>query len=136
MRRPARLVTAGSIALLGITVLAGCSSSSSTDSASAAASAAASAEAGAQLPAPIIVEVPATTQTDAKVGNFIDIVVKQVAGTTIDTSTPDLLEITQGGEKDGAVFNPGAKAIKAGTGKITITYPDSTTSELTVNITE
>lgn len=130
MRRTARLVTAGSVALLGITVLAGCSSSSGSADASAAASASAQ-----QMLPPVIVEPGETTAT-AKVGNFIDIKVDKVTGTTIATSTPDLVEITQGGEKDGAEFNPGAKALAAGDAVITVTHPDGTSYDLNITITE
>ena len=135
MRRTTRLAAAASIAALGVAVLAGCSSSSSSD-ASAPASAAASAEAGTtQMLPPVIVE-PGQTEATAKVGDFIDIKVDKLAGTTIDTSTPDLVEISQGGEKDGAEFNPGAKALAPGEAVITVTNPDSTTYDLKITITE
>ena len=108
MRRTTRLAAVASIAALGIAVLAGCSSSSdSSASASAAASAAASsADSSQQMLPPVIVE-PGQTEATAKVGDFIDIVVEELAGTTIDTTTPELVEITQGGERDGAA--PGSK---------------------------
>jgi hypothetical protein len=137
-----RVVAAASIALLGVGVLAGCSSSSSTDSsssaaastaASAAASAAPSGTAG-MLPPVIITE--GQDSATAKVGDFIDIVVKKPAGTTIDTDKPDLLEISQAHEDGGAVFNPGAKALAAGTAVITVTNPDNTTRDITITITD
>ena len=59
---------------------------------------------------PVIVTPDMTTAT-AKVGDFIDIVVDQTAGTTIDTDKPDLLEITQAHNDGSAEFNPGAKAL-------------------------
>jgi hypothetical protein len=140
-----RVVAVGSIALLGVGVLAGCSSSSSSGSsssaaASSAASAAASAGASAAgsaatgLPAPIIITA-GQKSANAKVGDFIDIVVKKPAGTTIDTDKPDLLEVTQAHEDGGAVFNPGAKALAPGVAVITVTNPDNTSSTITVTIT-
>ena len=135
-----RLIAASTIALLGVSVLAACSSSSSStpSSASAAASSAAvsaapSGTAG-MLP-PIIITEGQTTAT-AKVGDNIDIVVKKPAGTTIDTDKPDLLEVTQAHEDGGAVFNPGAKALKAGTATIIVTNPDGTTRNIVVTITD
>ena len=133
MRRTTRLAAAASVAVLGVAVLAGCSSSSSSDS-SAASPAASSADSAQQMLPPVIVE-PGQTEATAKVGDFIDILVDQLAGTTIDTSTPELLEISQGGEKDGAEFNPGAKALAPGEGVITVTKPDATSYDLKITIT-
>ena len=133
-----RVVAVGGVVLLGVGVLAGCSSSSgSSSSSSAAQSAPASAAAGAsaQMLPPIIVTEGQTTAS-AKVGDFIDIVVKKVAGTTISTDKPDLLEISQAHEDGGAVFNPGAKALAPGTAIITVTNPNNTTRDITVTITE
>lgn len=133
MRRTTRIAAAASIAALGVAVLAGCSSSSdSSSSASPAASAAASSQ---QMLPPVIVE-PGQTEATAKVGDFIDIVVEQLAGTTIATSTPELVEISQGGEKDGAEFNPGAKALAPGDAVITVTLPDAKSYDLKITITE
>jgi uncharacterized lipoprotein len=131
MRRSTSIIAAGSIALLGVAVLAGCSSSSSPAPA-ASASAAAS---NAQVLPPVMVAEDVTTAT-AKVGDFIVIQVTKLAGTTIATSTPDLLEVTQGGSDGSAEFNPGAKALAVGTGIITVTKPDGSTYDLTVTITE
>ncbi len=131
MRRSTSIIAAGSIALLGVAVLAGCSSSSSPAPA-ASASAAAS---NAQVLPPVMVAEDVTTAT-AKVGDFIVIQVTKLAGTTIATSTPDLLEVTQGGSDGSAEFNPGAKALAVGTGIITVTKPDGSSYDLTVTITE
>ena len=135
MRRTTRLAAAASIAALGVAVLAGCSSSSSSDASASASAAATSGPNAAQMLPPVIVE-PGQTEATAKVGDFIDIVVEKLAGTTIDTTTPDLVEIFQGGEKDGAEFNPGAKALAPGDAVITVTKPDATTYDLKITITE
>jgi hypothetical protein len=84
---------------------------------------------------PVMVAEDVTT-ANAKVGDFIVIQVTKLAGTTIATSTPDLLEVTQGGSDGSAEFNPGAKALAAGTGIITVTKPDGSSYDLTVTITE
>ena len=137
MHRTTRVTAVASIAALGIAVLAGCSSSSdSSSSASAAATAAASPAASSQQMLPPVIVEPGQTEATAKVGDFIDIVVEELAGTTIDTTTPELVEITQGGERDGAEFNPGAKALAPGDAVITVTKPDSTTYDLKITITE
>lgn len=131
-----RVAVVGAVALLGVGVLAGCSSSSSSsESSSAAASTAASASGSTQMLPPVIV-TPDMTTTTAKVGDFIDIVVDKTAGTTIDTDKPDLLEISQAHSDGGAEFNPGAKALAPGTAIITVTNPDSSTRDITVTITE
>jgi len=132
-----RIAVVGVVALLGAGVLAGCSSSSgSSSSAPAESSAVASAAPSgtAQMLPPVIVAEGQTTTT-AKVGDFIDIVVRTPAGTTISTDKPELLEVTQAYEDGGAVFNPGAKALAPGTAIITVTNPDSTTRDITVTIT-
>ena len=135
-----RAVTYVATALLGVAVLAGCSSSSgssesSATPASSGASAAASPAVSAGMLPPVIITEGQTTAT-AKVGDFLDIVVKEVAGTTVDTDKPELLEVTQAYEDGGAVFNPGAKALAAGTAILTVTNPDSSVRDITVTITE
>jgi len=131
MRRSTTIIAAGSIALLGVAVLAGCSSSSSP----APAASASAAGSNAQVLPPVMVPEDVTTAT-AKVGDFIVIQVTKLAGTTIATSTPELLEVTQGGSDGSAEFNPGAKALAVGTGIITVTKPDGSSYDLTVTITE
>jgi len=137
-----RVVVVTSIALLGVGVLAGCSSSTSSDAsssaaastaASAAASAAASPSGTAGMLPPIIVTDGQKTAT-AKVGDFIDIVVKKPAGTTIDTNKPDILEVSQAHQDGTAVFNPGAKALAPGDAVITVTNPDGSTWDINVTV--
>lgn len=84
---------------------------------------------------PVIVEPTATT-AEAKVGDTVVFNVDKLAGTTISTTTPDLVELTQGGEQDGAEFNPGAKALAAGTAVVTVTNPDSSMRDVTITISE
>ena len=134
MRRTSSIIAAGSIALLGVTVLAGCSSSSSPEPVASSAAAPADGSSTQVLP-PVMVAEDVTT-ANAKVGDFIVIQVTKLAGTTIPTSTPDLLEVTQGGSDGSAEFNPGAKALAAGVGVITVTKPDGSSYDLTVTITE
>ena len=138
MTRTGRIVAASATALLGIGVLAGCSASTSSTPAAPASEAAASAAAspiGGDVLPPVMVDATATTAT-AKVGDTIVFNVAKVAGTTISTSTPDLVELTQGGEKDGAEFNPAAKALAAGTAVVTVTNPDSSMRDVTITISE
>ena len=131
MRRSTSIIAAGSIALLGVAVLAGCSSSSSPAPAASASTAASNA----QVLPPVMVAEDVTTAT-ARVGEFVVIQVTKLAGTTIATSTPELLEVSQGGSDGSAEFNPGAKTLAVGTGIITVTKPDGSTYDLTVTITE
>lgn len=133
-RSTTSIIAAGSIALLGVAVLAGCSSSSTPAPAASTAAASAAASNAEVLP-PVMVAEDVTT-ANAKVGDFIVIQVTKLAGTTIDTSTPELLEVTQGGSDGSAEFNPGAKALAVGTGIITVTKPDGSSYDLTVTITE
>lgn len=154
MNRTARIAVLGATALVGAAVLAGCSSSSSDSAATAAASPAASAAAssmasmsasemaamsaspiGGDVLPPVMVDETATTAT-AKVGDTIVFAVKKLAGTTIATDNADLFELTQGGEKDGAEFNPAAKALAAGTGVVTVTNPDASTRNVTITVTQ
>lgn len=78
---------------------------------------------------------PAQTEASVKVGNFIVFNVESLAGTTISTDKPELLELTQAKEEGGAAFNPGGKALGVGVAIVTVTNPDSSTRDVTVTIT-
>ena len=79
-----RGITMGAAVLLGVGMVAGCSSSSDD------ASDETSGEDTSQVLPPVIVE-PGQTEATAKVGDFIDIVVDEVIGTTISTDNSDVL---------------------------------------------
>ena len=90
-----------------------------------------------QMFPPVIINV--RDEATAKVGDFIDILVadNDIAGTTVDTDQPELVELTQAYEEEGgAIFNPGGKALAPGVAIITVTNPDSTTRDITLTITE
>ncbi len=131
----------GAAALLGVTVLAGCSSSSEESSTNDATSETANDQGddsggmGSQMLPPVIVE-PGQTEATAKVGDFIDIVVEEIVGTTIATDNPEVLKISQAYDDGSAVFNPGAEALAPGTAVITVTTPDNTSYDINVTVTE
>ncbi len=127
-----RAAVISATAVLGIAVLAGCSSSSSSSDSSTP-----SAEASAQMLPPVIINIDQTS-AKAQVGDFIDILVSDnaIAGTTVSTDRPDLIELTQAHEDGSAIFNPGGKTLAPGTAVITVTNPDSTTRDITLIITE
>lgn len=135
MRTSPRTAAVAAAALVLLGTLAGCSSSSSSDT-TAAASAAASPIGGDVLP-PVMVE-PGQTEATAKVGDTIvfNIPEQDLAGTTIDTDAPDILEVSQARQEGDAILNPGAKALAPGTAVVTITAPDMTTSDVTVTVSE
>lgn len=122
----------GAAALLGVTVLAGCSSSSDST-----AEATASADAGAQMLPPVIITEDQATAT-CKVGDALDIIVAeaQLAGTTVDSSDAALVEVTQAKQEGDALFNPGGKCLAAGEATITLTGPDGATRDIALTITD
>lgn len=121
--------TLGAVALLGVTVLAGCSSDSESTSTET------TSEESTQMLPPVIIEVGQTEAT-AKVGDNLDIIVEDIAGTTVSTDNPEVVELTQAKEEGGALFNPGGKALAPGTAVITLTLPDMTESTITLTVTE
>jgi len=133
-----RIRTAAAVsaaALLGITVLAGCSSSSSDTASSAAVSAAASGST--EMLPPVIITEDQTSATCA-VGNFLDIIVPEdkLAGTTVASSDPALISVTQAKEEGGALFNPGGECLAPGEAVITVTNPDGSAREIAMTITQ
>lgn len=143
--RSLKSVVAAGIAVATLTagalVVSACGSSSSSDTAASPAapspadpSTQASPIGGNVLP-PVIVE-PGQTEASAKVGDTIvfNVAADKLAGTTISTDQPSLLELSQAKQEGDALFNPGAKALAAGTAVVTITSPDNTTSQVTVTI--
>lgn len=132
MKFSVRTVAIAATALTAVALISGCSSTSSSDAASPAAS-----EVGGQVLPPVMVE-EGQTEASAKVGDFIvfNTPTDQLAGTTIATDQPDLLEISQAKQEGDALLNPGAKALAAGTAVVTITNPDGSTRDVTITITE
>jgi len=131
-----RMRTAAALAasaVLGVAVLAGCSSSSdSTDTA-------ASAEAGGstEMLPPVIITEDQSSAT-CKVGDFLDIIVPEdmLAGTTVDSSDPALVEVTQARQEGDALFNPGGTCLGAGEATLTLTDPQGGTRDIALTITE
>jgi outer membrane murein-binding lipoprotein Lpp len=125
MKKMNKFAAMGAIGILGVTVLAGCSSSdeSATDTAT-------SSESTQMLP-PVIITADQMDAT-AVVGDMIDIVVDDPVNTVIAVDNADVLEITQGSDDGSAIFNPGAKALAAGTATITVTNPDGSTRNIVV----
>jgi len=132
MSRIRTAAAVGAAALLGITVLAGCSSSSSEPASSAAAS-----EGGTEMLPPVIITEGQTSATCA-VGNFLDIVIpeNQLAGTTVSSSDEALVSVTQAKEEGGALFNPGGECLAPGEAVVTVTNPDSSVRDIAVTITQ
>ncbi len=127
MKKMNSIAAMGAISILGATVLAGCSSSSdpATDTAT-------SSETS-QVIAPVIITADQMDAT-AAVGNVIDIVVDDPVNTVISVDNADVLEIAQGYDDGSAIFNPGAKALTAGTATITVTNPDGSTRDILVTV--
>jgi hypothetical protein len=125
MKNINKFAAIGAIGILGVTVLAGCSSSdeSATDTAT-------SSESTQMLP-PVIITVD-QMDAAAAVGDMIDIVVDDPVNTVIAVDNADVLEITQGSDDGSAIFNPGAKALAAGTAVVTVTNPDGSTRNIVV----
>lgn len=83
---------------------------------------------------PIMVN-PGDTATTVPVGRYVVFTVTDPAHTKVSTDAPDLLELSQGHDDGSAVFNPGARALAAGTAIVTITQADGSTSAVTVTVT-
>jgi hypothetical protein len=132
--RTAHVAGAFGVAALAVVGLAACSSGSSGGSSSSA-SASSSAIGGNVLP-PVMVEPGATTAT-AKVGDTIVFKVEgDPANSKIATDNESVLQVTQGSNDGSAQFNPGAKALKAGTATVTVTNAAGKVETVAVTVTE
>lgn len=131
MRTMTTFKKAGAVAaaaMLGMTLIAGCSSSSDSSSSQ-------SVSQDSQALPPVILE-PGETQATAKVGDFIVVKAVQTAGTTIATDKPDILKVQQAYEDGSAIFNAGAQVLAPGSATITVTLPDNSSYQIAVTATE
>ena len=127
MKSISKFASVSAISILGVTVLAGCSSGDdpATDTTT-------SSESNQMLP-PVIVTAD-QTDASATVGAFIDIVVDDPANTTIAVDNAEVLEDIQGKDDGSATFNPGAEALSPGTATITVTSPDGSIRDIVVTV--
>lgn len=87
----------------------------------------------AQVIGPVILE-PTQASAEVTVGRTVVFNVEDPGAWTMAADPADLVELTPGGELDGATFNPGAAALAAGS--VTITLTNGTSGEvLTFEIT-
>lgn len=128
-----KIVAIAALGLVGAVALVGCSSSSSSDASKSATPTQSASESpiGGNVLPPVMVE-PGTTTVSAKVGDTIVFKVADPENTKIATDNESVLQLTQGGKEGSAMMNPGAKALTAGTAKVTITGPSG---EETVTVT-
>lgn len=128
------LAAAGAAALFA---LAGCSSSDTTAESPAATSPAATASPEASMIGPIMVE-PSQTEVEATVGRFLNFNVGDDPGQwEISSDNEAVVTVEQGGERDGATFNPGGEAV--GVGEATVTLTDTEGGDalvFTIKVTE
>lgn len=123
------------LAATAAVLLAGCSSDNSSSDTTSPSTSAASTESpiGGDVLPPVIVDEGATSAT-AKVGDTIVFSVVDPENTTISTDNPTVLELTQGYSDGSATFNPGAKAIAAGTAVVTVEIPGTAPYEVSVTV--
>lgn len=123
----------------GLLLFAGCGSDSSGDEATPSAAATSASAAASESPIggsvlpPVIIPEDATSAT-AKVGDTLVFTVDDPVNTKISTSDTSILELTQGYSDGSATFNPGAKALAAGTAVVTVEEPDEETYEVSITI--
>lgn len=148
MRRP-RLVALAAAAALAATFVAGCSSSSDTSGTEQA-----SEEAGGGsepvgdtmegdgieitdenlgMLAPIVI-VPEQTEAIANVGDGLDIMVADPVTATVESDNPAVVEVFQGKDEGGVLYNPGGMAVSAGTANVTVTNADGTSYVIVVTV--
>ncbi|MGV1004264.1 MAG: hypothetical protein ACOYEV_05745 [Candidatus Nanopelagicales bacterium] len=132
----ARLTGVGAATVLSLAALGACTSSDDTSTTPAATEATtASPTDTTGVIGPIVVE-PGTTTLAATVGRALDIAVEGDPGAwEIASDNVGVLTVSQGGEKDGATFNPGAQAVMAGMANLTLTNTaDDTTWQIAVTV--
>ena len=86
---------------------------------------------------PIMVE-PSQTEVEATVGRFLNFNVGDNPGQwEISSDNEAVVTVEQGGERDGATFNPGGEAVGVGEATVTFFFNDTATTEIyTVKVTE
>ena len=80
-----------------------------------------------QVIGPVFLDA-AQTSAEVSVGRTLVFNVEDPGAWTMAADPADLVELTPGGEKDGATFNPGAAALAAGS--VTITLTNGTSGEV------
>ena len=123
MFNAARTATIVGVALTAGLLFGACGGSTASPSASG----------PAEIVGPVMLDA-ATTTADVALGRYVTFALEDPAAWTIAADHAELVEITQGGEKDGAVFNPGLRAAGAGTVVVTATKSDGTTILFTLTI--
>jgi hypothetical protein len=117
-------------------VTTACGTAANSTSGTTSASQSSTQQTGTSQMLPPIMVTPGETDVSVPVGRYIVFNVNDPAHSTVSTDQPDLLELNQGHDDGSAVFNPGGKALAAGTAVVTLTEADgTTTSQITVHIT-
>jgi hypothetical protein len=80
---------------------------------------------GAGVIAPTILDATSTTAT-VKVGWFVVFKLDDPSAWTMSADKPELVELTPGTDDGSVVTNPGARALAAGTGKVTLVNGSTT----------
>jgi hypothetical protein len=93
---------------------------------------------GSQALPPIMIDlggesIVGNAPSTIKASDFV-IFTGESSGWTVETSTPDLVTVSQGGTQDTYQTNPGFQAIKAGAAAVTITSPMGTVIALDITI--
>lgn len=90
---------------------------------------------------PIMIEISADgtlvepLPSDVKVGDFV-VFVGESADWQINTSTPDIIAVQQGGDQGTYATNPGGQTLAAGTAVIELTHPDHPSLSVTLNVVD
>lgn len=135
LRHPSLALTVAALPVTAL-LLAGCSSSSdASDTASPAASASVPAPIGSGATAPVTIDMMEAAHT-VKAGDTIVFTVRNLVGTTVESDNPDVVAVTQAGESEGVVYNPGGTALKPGKATVTITDEKNDEHYIHIEVTE